>query len=132
MLRGCSSGSCAISRSDSSLRSSSARDVTISLTYKPAPCSRQSCRNAWFVMPAIGASTTGAPTSYGPILNPREGTPDILSAPIPSMPRSPPPPPRLEEPASVLGQADGLGPGPGAGLADRGRQVIADRPLREV
>src|SRR5437763_2549408 len=48
------------------LRSTSARVVTISHTYRPAPCSRHSCRNATFVMPAMGASTTGGSTGYGP------------------------------------------------------------------
>ncbi|GAA3008850.1 hypothetical protein GCM10010483_62310 [Actinokineospora diospyrosa] len=48
-----------------------ARAVTISHTYSEValPNSRQSCRNATFVMPAIGASTTGGLTGYGPTLN---------------------------------------------------------------
>src|SRR3954468_5157755 len=70
-------------------------------------------------MPAIGASTTGAATSYGPIDN---GTVAIVAGPAA----------RSEQPAGILGQADGLGAGPGAGLADRGRQMVADRPLRQV
>ncbi len=35
------------------------REVIISHTYSPAPCSAHSRRYAAFVMPAIGASTTG-------------------------------------------------------------------------
>ena len=46
-------------RIDSGVRSTSAREVIISLTYRPAPNSRHSRRNAVLVMPAIGASTTG-------------------------------------------------------------------------
>src|SRR5690606_6668026 len=53
-------------RSDSGVRSTSARDVTISATYRPPPCSRHRRRNAAFVMPAIGASTTGVSTVSGP------------------------------------------------------------------
>src|SRR5690606_25513925 len=48
------------------VRSTSARDVIISLTYSPAPNSRHKRRNAVFVMPAIGASTTGTSSSIGP------------------------------------------------------------------
>ena len=43
------------------------RDVIISHTYSPAPCSAQSWRNAAFVTPAIGASTTGVSTLSAPI-----------------------------------------------------------------
>ena len=46
-------------RNVSGRRSINARAVTISETNKPAPCSRQSMRNGAFVMPAIGANTTG-------------------------------------------------------------------------
>ncbi len=52
-----------------SLRSTRAREVIISLTYRPAPYSRQRRRNAVFVMPAIGASTTGASSAMGPMRN---------------------------------------------------------------
>ena len=55
------------------LRSTSAREVIISLTYRPAPYSRHSRRNAVFVMPAIGASTTGASSSIGPMRRARAG-----------------------------------------------------------
>src|SRR5665648_750310 len=54
-------------RIDSGVRSTSAREVTISATYSPAPCSRHSRRNARLVTPAIGASTTGVSTTIGPI-----------------------------------------------------------------
>ncbi len=50
-------------------RSTSARVVIISLTNRPPPKSRQSRRNGESVMPAIGASTTGGHTAYGPILS---------------------------------------------------------------
>ena len=50
-------------------RSTSARVVIISLTYRPPPKSRQSRRNGELVMPAIGASTTGGHTACGPILS---------------------------------------------------------------
>ncbi|GAA3616086.1 hypothetical protein GCM10022236_17790 [Microlunatus ginsengisoli] len=54
------------------------RLVIISQTNRPAgraavPCSalsRHSWRYAALVIPAIGASTTGVPTSIGPIRNP--------------------------------------------------------------
>src|SRR5262249_59967243 len=60
----------AIMRMVFGLRSTSARVVTISHTYRPAPCSRQSWRNATLVMPAIGASTTGGSTTYRPSTSP--------------------------------------------------------------
>ena len=41
--------------------------MIISLTYSPPPNSRHSGRNGWFVMPAIGASTTGGDTTSGPM-----------------------------------------------------------------
>ena len=41
------------------LRSTNARLVVISETYSPAPDSLHSRRNARFVIPAIGANTTG-------------------------------------------------------------------------
>ena len=44
--------------------------MIISHTNNPAPCSRQSALNGAFVMPAIGASTTGGHTSIGPIFTP--------------------------------------------------------------
>ncbi len=64
--RGVSSGSCAMIRSDSGVRSTRARDVTISATYSPAPCSRHSRRKARLVTPAIGARTTGVSMVSGP------------------------------------------------------------------
>src|SRR5450759_4691400 len=54
-------------RSDSGLRSTSAREVTISATYSPPPFSRHSRRNAALVIPAIGASTTGVSTTIRPM-----------------------------------------------------------------
>jgi len=48
------------------LRSTNARLVVISETYSPAPDSLQSRRNARFVMPAMGASTTGGSTTTSP------------------------------------------------------------------
>jgi hypothetical protein len=70
-LRGRSSGSNATIRIVFGLRSTRARVVTISHTYRPAPCSRHSRRNAMLVIPAIGASTTGGSISYGPSLTSR-------------------------------------------------------------
>ena len=55
-------------RIDSSPRSTSAREVTISATYSPAPDSRHSRRNAAFVTPAMGASTTGVSIVIGGLL----------------------------------------------------------------
>ena len=57
-------------------RSTSARAVTISHTYSPLTVparanssSRHSVRNATFVTPAIGASTTGLASAMGPNRN---------------------------------------------------------------
>ncbi len=49
------------------LRSTSARAVIISLTYKPAPNEAHSPRKGASVTPAIGARTTGGSTVSGPI-----------------------------------------------------------------
>lgn len=46
-------------RIDSRVRSTSAREVTISHTNNPSPYSAHKRRNAEFVIPAIGESTTG-------------------------------------------------------------------------
>src|SRR5690606_14169932 len=54
---------------EAGVRSTNARLVIISLTYRPAPNSRHSRRNAVLVMPAIGASTTGTSSSGGPMLS---------------------------------------------------------------
>src|SRR5882757_2760076 len=59
---------------ETGVRSTSAREVTISLTSTPGPptsaeASRQSCRNAELVMPAIGANTTGVAISRSPNRN---------------------------------------------------------------
>jgi hypothetical protein len=56
-----------MSRIDSGVRSTRAREVIISLTYNPAPYSRHSLRNAVFVMPAMGARTTGESSRNGPM-----------------------------------------------------------------
>ena len=53
-------------RSVFSLRSTSARVVIISQTYRPAPNSRHRVRNAGLVMPAIGARTTAGSTASAP------------------------------------------------------------------
>ncbi len=37
--------------------------------YSPAPCSRQSCRKAAFVTPAIGANTTGVSMTSASLLD---------------------------------------------------------------
>lgn len=52
-----------------SLRSTSARVVIISLTNRPLPPlnSRHSVRNGAFVIPAMGARTTGGCALWGPI-----------------------------------------------------------------
>ena len=71
--RGFSSSPNVTIRSASTLRSTSARLVTISATYSPGsnpvdcPASRHSVRKARFVTPAMGASTTGVATVMGPI-----------------------------------------------------------------
>ena len=62
-------GAAAACASVFSLPSTRARAVTISLTYsRPGANSRHSVRNAWSVTPAIGASTTGASSPSGPML----------------------------------------------------------------
>src|SRR5690606_23841076 len=66
MLRGDSDSWWRISRIVFGVRSTRARVVIISLTYRPAPYSRHRRRNAVFVIPAIGASTTGTSSSIGP------------------------------------------------------------------
>src|SRR6476660_8903480 len=53
-------------RSDSGVRSTRAREVTISATYRPPAYSRHSLRNAELVIPAIGARITGVSTVMGP------------------------------------------------------------------
>src|SRR6218665_983933 len=67
MDRGVSDSWWRMSRIDSGVRSPNALLVIISLTYRPAPNSRQSRRNAVFVIPAIGASTTGISIGRGPM-----------------------------------------------------------------
>src|SRR5690625_5330446 len=52
----------------SGCRSTSARAVTISETYKPPPYWRHRRRKALFVIPAIGASTTGTSMERLPIV----------------------------------------------------------------
>src|SRR5690349_11299191 len=51
------------------LPSTRARAEIISLTYRPGPYDRQSCRKAALVTPAIGARTTGGSTSMVPIFS---------------------------------------------------------------
>ncbi|CAB5016290.1 unannotated protein [freshwater metagenome] len=48
-----------------------ARAVTISETNNPAPCSRQSVRKGAFVIPAIGARTTGGSIMWSPLASGR-------------------------------------------------------------
>ena len=69
MLRGVSDSWCVMRRMLSGVRSTRARLVIISETYRPAPYSRHSLRNAVFVIPAIGASTTGTLSSSEPIFS---------------------------------------------------------------
>src|SRR5690554_2806717 len=64
-----------MSRIDTGVRSTRARLVIISLTYRPAPNSRHKRRNAVLVIPAMGARTTGTSSSSGPILNPAAASP---------------------------------------------------------
>src|SRR3954465_2640520 len=96
-------------------------------------------------MPAIGASTTAGSTASRPSCNgriavagssvlvtpPRVGGGTFRAESPGARPgflyRKP-----LQQPAAVLGKTDGLGAVAGAGLADRGRQVVADRPPRQV
>src|SRR6218665_1499591 len=66
MDRGVSDSWWRMSRIDSGVRSTNALLVIISLTYRPAPNSRQSRRKAVFVISAIGASTTGVSSGRGP------------------------------------------------------------------
>src|SRR6188768_685666 len=114
-------------RMDSSPRSTSAREVTISATYRPAPDSRQRRRNAALVTPAMGARTTGVSMVSGPMRNGgstapgRAGTAGVVRVMDPFSPRCS----SAEQPAVLLGQPDRLRSGPGTGLADRGRQVVA-------
>ena len=51
-----------IMRIDSGFAFHEGARVTISVTYNPPPYSRHRRRNALFVTPAIGASTTGVST----------------------------------------------------------------------
>ena len=81
MDRGVSDSWCWMSCIDTGVRSTSAREVIISHTYSPAPYSRQSRRYAMFVMPAIGASTTGTSTSMGPMRRGFRGACVIVIAP---------------------------------------------------
>src|SRR5215207_9322383 len=62
------------------------RDVIISQTYSPAPCSAQSWRNAALVTPAIGASTTGLGTSRSPNRSVR-GNVAVVMPPLSQPPR---------------------------------------------
>src|SRR6187431_3134359 len=82
MDRGVSDSWCRMRRSVVALRSTSARVVIISLTYSPAPYSRHRRRNAVFVIPAIGASTTGASSSIGPMRRARDGARVGVTAPF--------------------------------------------------
>lgn len=66
MLRGDSSAPNRIIWNVSGTRSTSAREVIISDTNRPPPCSRHNVRKPMFVMPAMGASTTGGQTSNAP------------------------------------------------------------------
>jgi hypothetical protein len=72
-----------------SLRSTSARDVIISLTYRPAPYSRHRRRNAVLVMPAMGARTTGTSRSIGPMRSARAGAGARVISPLFSHPGDP-------------------------------------------
>src|SRR6201999_1298276 len=72
--RGDSSGANVVMCMVTGCRSTSARAVTISQTYSPltvpafdCSSSRHSVRNATFVTPAIGASTTGLASVIGPM-----------------------------------------------------------------
>src|SRR3954469_7264649 len=70
------------------------REVIISQTYRPAPCSAQSRRYAALVMPAIGARTTGTGTVSGPRVR---GMPRLSGSP-----RGGPTPERQERSALLL------------------------------
>ena len=80
--RGVSDSWCVMRRIVVALRSTSAREVIISLTYRPAPYSRHRRRNAVLVMPAIGASTTGASSSMGPMRRVRAGARAVVTVPF--------------------------------------------------
>src|SRR5690554_3915204 len=63
-------------------RSTKPRLVIISQTYSPAPCSLQSLRYAALVIPAIGASATGATRSRAPRRNGPGRTSAVVTAPL--------------------------------------------------
>ena len=71
-------GSNAIISIVSALRSTSARDVIISLTYKPAPTPAQPAEGR-LVMPAIGARTTGGSTGRAASWGRASDTPTIVA-----------------------------------------------------
>ena len=70
----------------------SARAVTISETKSPAPCSRQSVLKAEFVIPAMGARTTGVSSTTSLFAKPpfaignRSGAKFFVSNPTTSEP----------------------------------------------
>src|SRR5665811_534833 len=115
-------------RSDSGVRSTNAREVTISATYRPPPFSRHSRRNAALVMPAIGASTTGVSTTSEPMRSGgRTGAAEVVTWVIL---------PQLNlwaaRAAPGRGIADGLPPAvPTAATASEQRSG-PDEPRREV
>src|SRR5699024_3400489 len=137
-------------RIDSLVRSTRAREVTISATYRPAgagpgtpcggrparPARRHSARNGALVTPAIGARITGVPTSMDP----------ICKVPMPRFSQvrpAPPAPSRLGPITSpVVVALRGLGPVgrfvlfglfvfPGAGLFGRPGSVSLSVPARD-
>src|SRR5690625_2980464 len=58
------------------------REVIISHTYNPAPCSAHRVRKAAFVTPAMGARTTGTLISSEPRRNGRATVPVLLSVSV--------------------------------------------------
>src|SRR5699024_4366719 len=61
------------------------REVIISHTYNPAPCSAPRGRKAAFVTPAMGARTTGTLTPSEPRRNGRAAVPVLLSVSVDSV-----------------------------------------------
>src|SRR5699024_2719602 len=103
------------------------REVIISHTYRPAPCSRHSLRNGALVTPAMGASTTGVGISRSPS---RSGRPMVSVAVI--IPFSHPDDRSPQEPAVLIGDPHRLGTGTRTGLADGTGEVVTYRALRQL
>src|SRR4051794_26217429 len=85
--RGRSSAANWIIRTVFAFRSTSVRDVIISLTYSPPPYDLHSRRNAVLVIPAIGASTTGGSATTRSESRTGEVTSAVIA--VPTVPTAP-------------------------------------------